>query len=124
MTSKRFQRRNLDQIQGIRVLSSTLVSTLNQEEKDIKVPEEPAQSQSNMKSLQNHNIFLCLSFLLLSIAKVRSSVLAHYDNEDHDVFKRNDVNMDELTETENKLIKGWRMMDKMLGCSKVPQCAR
>ena len=89
-------------------------------------------THSIMKSLRT---LTCLNIIILSSA-VKSSVPAlydsdghdlvndaHYDNDDHDLIKKND-NSDDLAEVETKLISGWQMMDKMLGCSKVPQCAR
>ena len=77
-------------------------------------------SHSIMKSLRT---LTCLNIIILSTSAVKSSVPTHYDNDDHDLIKKND-NSDDLAEVETKLISGWQMMDKMLGCSKVPQCAR
>ena len=88
-------------------------------------------SHSIMKSLQT---LTCLNIIILSTTLVKSSVPAHYENDDlindahygnddHDLIKKKD-NSDDLAEVESKLISGWQMMDKMLGCSKVPQCAR
>ena len=40
------------------------------------------------------------------------------------MFKRNVSAQEEYTLTEKKLIQSWRSMDKMLTCTRVPDCAR
>ena len=40
------------------------------------------------------------------------------------MFKRNISGQEEYTLTEKKLIQSWRSMDKMLTCTRVPDCAR
>ena len=40
------------------------------------------------------------------------------------MFKRNISAQEDHTVTEKKLVQSWRTMDKMLSCTRIPDCAR